>query len=155
MKLNQAGIKLMHDFEGCKLTAYECPASLMLPKERKFYTIGYGNTYYEDGKPVKLGDTITQERANELFNMIAEDFAKRVRTLLRVTLNENQFSALVSFAYNAGVANLNKSTLLRKVNANPIDPTIDAEFLKWNKANGQVLAGLTRRRTAESKLYFT
>jgi len=147
MKLNQAGIKLMHDFEGCKLTAYLCPANVA--------TIGYGNTYYEDGKPVKLGDTITQERANELFNMIAEDFAKRVRTLLRVTLNENQFSALVSFAYNAGVANLNKSTLLRKVNANPSDPTIDAEFLKWNKANGQVLAGLTRRRTAESKLYFT
>jgi len=147
MKLNQAGIKLMHDFEGCKLTAYLCPANVA--------TIGYGNTYYEDGKPVKLGDTITQERANELFNMIAEDFAKRVRTLLRVTLNENQFSALVSFAYNAGVANLNKSTLLRKVNANPLDPTIDAEFLKWNKANGQVLAGLTRRRTAESKLYFT
>jgi lysozyme len=147
MKLNQAGIKLMHDFEGCKLTAYLCPANVA--------TIGYGNTYYEDGKPVKLGDTITQERANELFNMIAEDFAKRVRTLLRVTLNENQFSALVSFAYNAGVANLNKSTLLRKVNANPLDPTIDAEFLKWNKANGQVLAGLTRRRQAESKLYFT
>jgi lysozyme len=147
MKLNQAGIKLMHDFEGCKLTAYLCPANVA--------TIGYGNTYYEDGKPVKLGDTITQERANELFNMIAEDFAKRVRTLLRVTINENQFSALVSFAYNAGVANLNKSTLLKKVNANPIDPTIDAEFLKWNKANGQVLAGLTRRRQAESKLYFT
>jgi lysozyme len=147
MKLNQAGIKLMHDFEGCKLTAYLCPANVA--------TIGFGSTYYEDGKPVKLGDTITQERANELFNMIAEDFAKRVRTLLRVTLNENQFSALVSFAYNAGVANLNKSTLLRKVNANPLDPTIDAEFLKWNKANGQVLAGLTRRRQAESKLYFT
>jgi len=147
MKLNQAGIKLMHDFEGCKLTAYLCPANVA--------TIGYGNTYYEDGKPVKLGDTITQERANQLFEAIAEDFAKRVRTLLRVTLNENQFSALVSFAYNAGVANLNKSTLLRKVNANPIDPTIDAEFLKWNKANGQVLAGLTRRRQAESKLYFT
>jgi lysozyme len=147
MKLNQAGIKLMHDFEGCKLTAYLCPANVA--------TIGYGNTYYEDGKPVKLGDTITQERANQLFEAIAEDFAKRVRTLLRVTLNENQFSALVSFAYNAGVANLNKSTLLRKVNANPSDPTIDAEFLKWNKANGQVLAGLTRRRQAESKLYFT
>jgi lysozyme len=147
MKLNQAGIKLMHDFEGCKLTAYLCPANVA--------TIGYGSTYYEDGKPVKLGDTITQERANQLFEAIAEDFAKRVRTLLRVTLNENQFSALVSFAYNAGVANLNKSTLLRKVNANPLDPTIDAEFLKWNKANGQVLAGLTRRRQAESKLYFT
>jgi lysozyme len=147
MKLNQAGINLMHEFEGCKLTAYLCPANK--------WTIGYGNTYYETGKPVKLGDTITQERADELFNMIAEDFAKRVRTLLKTVLNENQFSALVSFAYNCGVANLNKSTLLRKVNANPNDPSITNEFLKWDKANGQPLAGLTRRRTAEAKLYFT
>jgi lysozyme len=147
MKLNQAGIKLMHDFEGCKLTAYLCPANK--------WTIGYGNTYYETGKPVQQGDKITQQEADDLFGLIAEDFAKRVRALLRVIINENQFSALVSFAYNAGVANLNKSTLLRKVNANPLDPTIDAEFLKWNKANGQVLAGLTRRRQAESKLYFT
>jgi len=147
MKLNQEGIKLMHDFEGCKLTAYLCPANK--------WTIGYGNTYYETGKPVQQGDKITQQEADDLFGLIAEDFAKRVRALLRVIINENQFSALVSFAYNAGVANLNKSTLLRKVNANPIDPTIDAEFLKWNKANGQVLAGLTRRRQAESKLYFT
>jgi len=137
----------MHEFEGCKLTAYLCPANK--------WTIGYGNTYYETGKPVKLGDTITQERADELFNMIAEDFAKRVRTLLKTVLNENQFSALVSFAYNCGVANLNKSTLLRKVNANPNDPSITNEFLKWDKANGQPLAGLTRRRTAEAKLYFT
>jgi lysozyme len=147
MKLNDAGIKLMHDFEGCKLTAYLCPANK--------WTIGYGNTYYENGKPVKQGDSITQERANQLFENIAQDFAKRVRALLRVIINENQFSALVSFAYNAGVANLNKSTLLRKVNANPADPTIDTEFLKWDKANGKVLAGLTRRRKAESKLYFT
>jgi len=147
MKLNKAGINLMHEFEGCKLTAYLCPANK--------WTIGYGNTYYETGKPVKLGDTITQERANELFNMIAEDFAKRVRTLLKTVLNENQFSALVSFAYNCGVANLNKSTLLRKVNANPNDPSITNEFIKWDKANGQPLAGLTRRRTAEAKLYFT
>jgi lysozyme len=147
MKLNQAGINLMHEFEGCKLTAYLCPANK--------WTIGYGNTYYETGKPVKLGDTITQERANELFNMIAEDFAKRVRTLLKTVLNENQFSALVSFAYNCGVANLNKSTLLRKVNANPNDPSITNEFIKWDKAKGKPLEGLTRRRTAEAKLYFT
>ena len=137
----------MHEFEGCRLEAYLCPA--------KIPTIGYGNTYYEDGKPVKLGDTITQERADELFSMIAEDFAKRVRTLLKTVLNENQFSALVSFAYNCGVANLNKSTLLKKVNINPADPSIYSEFLKWDKANGQPLAGLTRRRTAEAKLYFT
>ena len=147
MRLNKAGIDLMHDFEGCRLEAYLCPASVP--------TIGYGSTYYEDGRPVKLGDTITQERADQLFQAIAEDFAKLVRSLLKVGLNENQFSALVSFTYNVGVANLKKSTLLKKVNINPSDPTITDEFLKWNKAGGKVLAGLTRRREQEAKLYFT
>jgi lysozyme len=147
MKLNQAGIDLMHQFEGLKLDAYLCPANIP--------TIGYGNTYYEDGKKVKIGDKITKERAESLFLSVAEDFAKRVRGLLKKDLNENQFSALVCLAYNIGVANLNKSTLLKKVNVNPSDPTINAEFLKWNKAGGKVLAGLTRRREAESKLYFT
>ena len=137
----------MHDFEGCRLEAYLCPASVP--------TIGYGSTYYEDGRPVKLGDAITQERADQLFEAIAEDFAKRVRSLLKVALNENQFSALVSFTYNVGVANLKKSTLLKKVNINPLDQTITDEFLKWNKAGGKVLAGLTRRREQEAKLYFT
>ena len=137
----------MHDFEGCRLEAYLCPASVP--------TIGYGSTYYEDGRPVKLGDAITQERADQLFEAIAEDFAKRVRSLLKVGLNENQFSALVSFTYNVGVANLKKSTLLKKVNIYPSDPTITDEFLKWNKAGGKVLAGLTRRREEEAKLYFT
>jgi len=147
MRLNKAGIDLMHDFEGCRLEAYLCPASVP--------TIGYGSTYYEDGRPVKIGDAITQERADQLFEAIAEDFAKRVRSLLKVGLNENQFSALVSFTYNVGVANLKKSTLLKKVNINPSDPTITDEFLKWNKAGGKVLAGLTRRREEEAKLYFT
>ena len=137
----------MHDFEGCRLEAYLCPASVP--------TIGYGSTYYEDGRPVKLGDAITQERADQLFEAIAEDFAKRVRSLLKIGLNENQFSALVSFTYNVGVANLKKSTLLKKVNINPSDTTITDEFLKWNKAGGKVLAGLTRRREEEAKLYFT
>ena len=147
MRLNKAGIDLMHDFEGCRLEAYLCPASVP--------TIGYGSTYYEDGRPVKLGDAITQERADQLFEAIAEDFAKRVRSLLKVGLNENQFSALVSFTYNVGVANLKKSTLLKKLNINSSDPTITDEFLKWNKAGGKVLAGLTRRREQEAKLYFT
>jgi lysozyme len=147
MKLNQSGIDLMHQFEGLKLDAYLCPA--------KIPTIGWGSTFYEDGRKVKLGDKITKERADNLFLAIAEDFAKRVRTLLKKEVTENQFSALVSFAYNVGVGNLRTSTLLKKVNANPSDPSINTEFLKWNKAGGKVLAGLTRRREAESKLYFT
>jgi lysozyme len=146
MKLNKEGIKLMHDFEDCKLEAYLCPA--------KKWTIGWGNTFYEDGKPVKQGDKITQERADQLFMIVAEDFAKRVRTLVKKTLTENQFSAIVCFTYNVGVANLSKSTLLKKVNVNPLDQSIKDEFMKWNKVAGKVLNGLTRRRKAEAELYF-
>ncbi len=147
MKLNDAGIDLMHQFEGCKLTAYLCPANK--------WTIGFGNTFYEDGRSVKQGDVISQERADKLFSMIAEDFAIRVRSLLRVTLNENQFSALVSFAYNAGIGNLKASTLLKKVNVNPNDPTINDEFMKWISKGTSFERGLRRRREAESKLYFS
>ena len=136
----------MHEFEGLKLQAYLCPA--------KIPTIGWGNTRYESGRKVQLGETITKERADSLFLWWAESFATQVRSLIKVLLNENQFSALVCFAYNVGSANLASSTLLRKVNANPNDPTIASEFLRWNKAGGVVLTGLTRRRQAESNLYF-
>jgi lysozyme len=146
MILNKAGIDLMHEFEGLRLEAYLCPANVP--------TIGWGNTYYESGRGVEMGDVITRERADKLFQWVADSFAIRVRSLVKVELNENQFSALVSFAYNLGVGNLKSSTLLKKVNINPNDPTIFNEFLRWNKAGGQVLAGLTRRRQAEVNLYF-
>lgn len=146
MKLNKAGADLIKAFEGCKLDAYKCSAN----KE----TIGYGNTFYEDGTPVKMGDRITKERAESLFELIADSFASKVKPLVTANVNSNQFDALVSFAYNCGIANLKSSTLLRKVNANPNDPTIRAEFEKWNKAGGKVLAGLTRRRKAEADLYY-
>jgi lysozyme len=146
MKLNKAGADLIKEFEGCKLKAYQCSA--------KKWTIGYGNTFYEDGKPVLPGHAITQQKAEQLFELIANDFANRVAKLVTSNVTPNQFGALVSFAYNCGIANLQKSTLLRKVNANHNDPTIRAEFLKWNKANSKVLAGLTRRREAEANLYF-
>ena len=155
MKLNKLGIDLMHFFEGCKLEAYECSGSLPLPKDKKFFTIGWGNTFYENGTPVNQGDKITQDRANSLFVFVANKFADEIKKLIKTNLNENQFSALVCFAYNVGTGNLAKSTLLKKVNANLNDPSISNEFLRWNKAGGKALLGLTRRRTAESKLYFT
>ena len=145
MKLNQKGIDLMHKYEGCKLSSYLCPA--------KVWTIGFGNTFYEDGSKVQPNQHISQKRANELFeNIVNKSF--NIKPLLKVELNENQYSALVCFAYNVGMANLKKSTLLKKVNINPNDPSIVSEFLKWNKAGGKVLNGLTNRRIAESKLYF-
>lgn len=146
-QVNQDTINLLHTFEGLKLDAYLCPA--------RVWTIGYGNTRYENGQPVKQGDVVTRQRANELFtNILNRDFVPSVARLVKVPLNDNQFGALVSFAYNIGTAALGRSTLLRLVNANPNDPNIRTEFLKWNRAGGRVLNGLTRRREAEANLYF-
>lgn len=146
MKVNKLGITTMHHFEGCKLTAYQCPA--------KVWTIGWGNTFYPDKTPVKQGDVITQEQANALFETVMNNFALGVKKCLTKEVNENQFSALVCFAYNVGIGSLQKSTLLKKININPNDETIAGEFAKWTKAGGKVLLGLVRRRKAESDLYF-
>lgn len=145
MEVNKAGKDLIKRFEGCKLKAYKCPAGLD--------TISYGLTFYPDGTRVKEGDVITQQQAEDYFNAIVDDFAKKVDALIKSNVSENNFSALVSFAYNVGMGNFQRSTLLRKVNANPKDTTIRAEFMKWTRANDKVLNGLVRRREAEAKLY--
>ncbi len=146
-KVSQKGIDLIKQFEGISLKPYKCPAGI--------WTIGYGNTYYPDGNKVKQSDpSITLDKAEELLKFIIAPFEKAVDSFCRDDINQNQFDALVSLAYNIGVGNLQKSTLIKKVNTNPTDPTIKAEFAKWNKAAGKVLLGLTRRREAESKLYF-
>jgi lysozyme len=146
MKLNKEASDLIKSFEGCKLKAYQCSA--------KKWTIGYGNTFFEDGTPVVAGNAISQQKAEDMFELIASEFAAKVAKLVTSNVTDNQFGALVSFAYNCGVVNLQKSTLLKKVNANHNDISIRAEFAKWNKAGGKVLAGLTRRREAESNLYY-
>jgi lysozyme len=145
MEVNKAGKDLIKRFEGCKLKAYRCPAML--------WTIGYGNTFYPDGTKVKEGDVITQQRAEEIFDVLLDDFAAKVDVLVKSNVTANNFSALVSFTWNVGVGNFQKSTLLKKVNANPKDKTIPAEFRKWVRANDKVLKGLVRRREAEAKLY--
>jgi len=144
--INEAGKELIKSYEGLRLKSYKCSAG----KD----SIGFGSTFYEDGRPVKPGDTITLERANKLFDFIISKFTNKVKGLVKSEINENQLSALVSFAYNCGIANLMNSTLLKKVNANPNDPTIADEFKKWTKAGGKVLQGLVKRREAEAKLYF-
>jgi lysozyme len=130
--------------EGCKLIAYQCPA--------KIWTIGYGSTFYKDGKKVKEGDKITQDQANALFDTILEKFEKDVKKLIKVKISDNQLGAIVSFSYNVGIANLKSSTLLKKLNANDFFGT-SQEFMKWNKAGGKVLNGLTIRRKKESVLF--
>ena len=147
MKLNTQGYRLICMFEGFSAKPYLCSA--------KVPTIGYGNTYYLNGRRVSLLDKpITELEAFEMFKAIANKFADKVSKLVTTPVDQNQFNALVSLAYNIGPANFQKSTLLRKVNFNHNDPSIRAEFLKWNKAGGQVLKGLTIRRTAEADLYF-
>ena len=141
------GIPLIKRFEGLKLKAYLCPAKLP--------TIGYGSTYYENGSKVQLGDVITIDRADKLlFNTVAE-FEKQVDTVVTSSINDNQLGALTSFAFNVGMGNFRRSTLLRLVNANPNNPAIRTEFMKWTRANNQVLKGLVTRRQAEADLYFT
>lgn len=145
MKLNEQGYKLICEFEGLSLKPYLCSA--------KVPTIGYGNTYYPNGKRVTLlDDPITKEYAFEIYKEVANRFAKKVSALLKVEVTQNQFNALVSFNYNTGA--LHTSTLLKKVNANPNDKTIDIEFKKWVRAGGKVVNGLVIRREKESKIYF-
>ena len=147
MKLDLNGYNLICEFEGLKLKPYLCSA--------KIPTIGYGNTYYPNGKRVTLlDDAITKEYAFEIFKTIADKFAKRVDDMVTSELTQSQFNALVSFAYNVGTGAFATSTLLKKVNVNPNDATIKNEFLKWVRANKKVIQGLVNRRNKEVLIYF-
>lgn len=147
MNISNKGLSLIKEFEGLRLNTYLCSAGVP--------TIGYGSTFYPNGDKVKMGDKLNDEKEAEfLLHKTVERFEKGVNRLLdKTSVTQSQFDALVSFAFNLGLGNLEKSTLLRKVKANPNDPSIADEFLRWNKAGGKVLAGLTRRREAEAKLY--
>lgn len=136
-------------FEGCKLSAYVDPGTGSLP-----ITIGWGNTLDQNGKPFKLGDKISQERADFLLEREVNDKAAGVSKLLgNKIVTQNQFDSLVCFAYNIGIGALGKSTLLKKLLINPSDLTIKDEFLRWNKGGGKILPGLTKRRQAEWNLF--
>lgn len=151
MKIGTKGLALIQEFEGWSSRPYPDPATNGIP-----YTIGFGNTFYEDGTKVNLTDApITKERGLELLKITLKMFEKQVDSLTRDDINQNQFDALCSFCYNVGAANLKISTLLKKVNINPNDESIALEFVKWNKANGKVLNGLTKRRQKEAILYFS
>lgn len=139
-KINSAGLALIKSFEGCKLTAYVCPAGVL--------TIGWGTT----GPEVTKGLKITQAQADSWLIEDVNKFADGVDKLVTVKLTENQKAALTSFAYNCGLGNLKSSTLLRKVNAKDFKGAKN-EFQKWDRAGGKTLPGLTRRRAAEAELF--
>ncbi len=156
--VSERGIDLIKHFESClkpvkkngkvmHYAAYADPAhGWRVP------TIGWGTIAYEDGTKVAKGDIITQERADELLAWEVAEKAAGVSRLVKVSLNADQFGALVSFAYNVGLGNLGKSTLLRKLNEGDYDRA-SIEFLKWNRAAGMILPGLVRRRKSERALF--
>ena len=147
-KSSSKGIELIKSFEGFYAKPYLCPANVA--------TIGYGTIRYPNGTKVTLSDvSITKETATSYLMDNLTTYEKSVDAFCRDDISQNQFDALVSFCYNVGSTALKSSTLLKKVNANPNDPEIKFEFLKWNRGGGRVLKGLTRRREAEVQLYFS
>lgn len=146
MTVSDKGIELIKKFEGLSLKPYLCPARIP--------TIGYGNTFYEDGSKVTMSDKlITAERATAMLKVVVSQFAVGVAKLITFKgVSQHQFDALVSFAYNVGLGNLKSSTLLKRVNKNEME-LASMEFKKWDKAGGKVLAGLTKRREAERNLF--
>ena len=138
-------IDLIKQFEGFRASPYLCPANIP--------TIGFGNTHYADGTAVSLQDTpITEAQAEDLLAKSLEWYAESVNRFVQVTINQNQFDALVDFAYNAGAQNLCTSTLLAKLNAGDFAGAAD-EFGKWVHGGGQILPGLVKRRAAERSLF--
>lgn len=147
MKPSKKIIEHIKEFEQLRLDAY-------LPTSNDRWTIGYGNTFYEDGQPVRKGDKITKERAEELFSNILVKFSDKTELYLERLVSENQFDALVSFSYNVGVGAYKTSTLLREVKKNPENyHAITTQFMRWNKQSGKILNGLVRRRIAEANIY--
>lgn len=148
-RVSQAGIDLVKSFEGFSAKPYPDPGTGAKP-----YTIGYGTTYYPDGRLVTMQDpAITEEQALEYLTYEVNEKAAAVEKMVKVQLNDNEFAALVSFAYNVGSGNLQGSTLLKMLNANADKTAVGDQFLRWNKANGNVMPGLTRRRQAERSLF--
>ncbi|MGV3621975.1 MAG: glycoside hydrolase family protein [Archangium sp.] len=139
-KLGQAGLNLIKEFEGLRLTAYRDPVGVL--------TIGYGHT----GSDVKPGMTISQQRAEQLLKNDTGWAQKAVRDTVKVPLTQGQFDALTSFTFNLGAGALRSSTLVKKLNAGDYAGAQN-EFGRWVHAGGQVLAGLVRRRAAEAKMF--
>lgn len=149
MKTSPEGRSLIEFFEGNVLEAYPDPATKNDPiKKGKPWTIGVGHTGHEVVKGLK----ITAEESAELLEKDLEKFEKGVLNAVSHELSQNEFDALVAFAFNVGIGAMAGSTLMRKLNAGDTKGAA-GEFVRWNKANGKVMRGLTRRRSAEASLF--
>jgi lysozyme len=147
MKINRATADLVKEFEGFSAKAYKCPAGI--------WTIGYGTTAAAGvGITPKEGMTITRSDAEAYLHAALEKFASQIEDAITAPINENEFGAFVSLAYNIGPGAFRKSSALRLFNEGDKTKAANA-LLLWNKAGGKVLKGLTRRREAERKLFLT
>lgn len=145
--INEATLKHIQKSEGLRLKAYPDPGTGGEP-----WTIGYGHTSMAGPPSVKRGMVITREEAEAILRRDVEKFAQGVAARIKVPVTDNQFGALVSFAFNVGLGNFAKSTLLKKLNAKDYKGAAN-EFMKWTKAAGRVLPGLVARRQEERSLF--
>lgn len=147
MRASNACVQLVKQFEGCRLEPYTCPAGIP--------TVGYGATYYPDGRKVQLTDAcVSPEYAASLLLLTLKPFEQAVEQYTKVALNQNQFDAMVCFAYNVGIGAWRGSTLLKRVNEGKFFQAA-LEFDKWVFAKGKRLEGLVKRRAAERALFET
>lgn len=139
---------IIKQFEGLRLTAY--------PDSAGVWTIGFGTTVNpENGQRIKAGDQITEAQALRWLKMQTQTTRAAVQRLVKVPINDKQLSALTSLAYNIGITAFSRSTLLRYLNQKMDKETVAKQFLRWNRAGGQIVPGLTKRRQLEADLFLT
>lgn len=145
MNIGDRGLDLIRAFEGFRADPYLDAVGVP--------TIGYGSTYYPDGQRVRLTDPpISEPEARRLMQATLAEFEDGIADALRVGVTQSQFDALVCWAFNIGVSAAQNSTLMKKLNSGDYFGAAD-QFLRWNKAGGVVLRGLSRRRAAERALF--
>ncbi|MEQ1967253.1 lysozyme [Xenorhabdus nematophila] len=144
MKISENGLSFIKQFEGLKLKAYPDPATGGIP-----WTIGYGHT-----KDVKSGQVITEQQAEAFLHDDLKSIYITIESAIKVPLTQGQFDALCSFTFNCGTGNFVRSTLLKKLNVGDYQGAAD-EFLRWNKAAGKVMNGLTKRRASERQMFLS
>ena len=145
LKTSPQGLAIIKKFEGFRSKPYLCPAGVP--------TIGYGSTYYADGRPVKMTDApISEAQAQELLQATLTKYEDCVNGAVKMPINQNQFDAFVSFTYNLGCGAFRKSTMLQLFNTGYAGAAAE-QFARWNRGGGKVLAGLVSRRAAERALF--
>lgn len=149
-RMSDEGVTRLHLREACRLVAYDDNGLAA----GGVWTIGWGTTKYPDGRRVQPGDTCTQAQADAWFRVALQRFERDVDAYTTDALTQRQFDALTSLVYNIGPGNYRTSTLLRLVNANPDNPAIRAQFMRWRYQDGVPVRGLWNRRHAEADQYF-